>query len=223
MSVREKTRWKAVGALGRFFLWVWAKSCRLSVRGEEGYRRAKAAGRPIILVIWHNRLMLAPFFFRKRRIAALVSPSKDGEIIAQIAQGWRFRIVRGSGSHAMARAWVEMKRDLKKGAELIIIPDGPKGPDRKLKPGALKLAQETNALIVPWSYSASRKKRLKSWDRFLLFRPFSRIVATYGTPLEVRPSLDEGEFETERQRIEMALDSLDAEADSHFSKKASER
>ncbi len=216
MSVWEKARWKTVGIVGRLFLRVWAKSSRIAVFGENEYLRAKEEGRPIILIIWHNRLMLAPFFFRKREIAALVSPSKDGEIIAQIAQGWRFRIVRGSGSHSMVRAWIEMKQDLKKGGELIIIPDGPRGPDRQLKPGALKMAQETGAYLIPWSYSASRKKRLKSWDRFLFFHPFSRIVAIYGRPMTVHHDLDEEGFETERQRVEQALRMLDAEADSHF-------
>lgn len=222
MSVWEKARWKAIGLLGRFFLRLWAGTSHISVLGKEDYLRAKEEGKPVILIIWHNRLMLAPFFFRKRRIAALVSPSKDGEIIAQIAQGWRFRIVRGSGSHSMVRAWVGMKQDLKKGGELIIIPDGPRGPDRSLKSGALKLAQETGALIVPWSFSASRSKRLKSWDRFLFFYPFSRIVAIYGKPLAVRPGLDELEYERERKRIEQALSALDAEADSHFNKQTPE-
>jgi lysophospholipid acyltransferase (LPLAT)-like uncharacterized protein len=200
MSVWEKARWKALGVLGRLFLRIWAKTSRITILGEESYRKAKEEGRPIILIIWHNRLMLAPFFFRKRRIAALVSPSKDGEIIARIAEGWRFRIVRGSGSHSMVRAWIEMKQDLKKGGELIIIPDGPRGPDRRLKPGCLKLAQDSGALLVPWSYSASRKKRLKSWDRFLFFYPFSHIVAAYGQPLTVSSGLN----------------TLDAEADAHF-------
>ena len=216
MSVWEKFRWKAVGLLGRFALRVWAKTSRIKVLGEDEYRKAKQARKPVILLIWHGRLMLAPYFFRNRRITALVSPSRDGEIIAQIAQGWRFRIVRGSGSHSIVRAWVEMRQDLREGGELIIIPDGPRGPDRKLKPGCLKLAQDTGALLVPWSFSASRKKYLRSWDRFLLFYPFSRIVAVYGKPISVSPALDEAEFETERKRVERELDVLDAEADSHF-------
>jgi lysophospholipid acyltransferase (LPLAT)-like uncharacterized protein len=160
--------------------------------------------------------MLAPYFFRNRRITALVSPSRDGEVIAQIALGWRFRIVRGSGSHSIVRAWVEMRQDLRKGGELIIIPDGPRGPDRQLKPGCIKLAQDTGALLVPWSFSAKRKRFLRSWDRFLLFYPFSRIVAIYGKPMTVSAVLDEADFETERTRIEQALSALDAEADSHF-------
>jgi lysophospholipid acyltransferase (LPLAT)-like uncharacterized protein len=221
MSVWEKARWKAVGVLGRLFLRVWAKTSRITIRGEEVYRRAKTGGKPIILIIWHNRLMLVPYFFRKQEITGLVSPSGDGEIIAQIGLGWGFRVVRGSGSHSMVRAWIQMRQELKKGGELIIIPDGPRGPDRVLKPGCLKLAQESGALLVPWSYSASRKKRLNSWDRFLFFYPFSRIEAIYGKPETISAELDEGEFERERRRIEGLLNALDAEADAHFDKHSS--
>ena len=216
MSVWERLRWKTVGVLGRFVLRVWAKTCRIKVVGEEDYQRAKQAGKPVILLIWHGRLMLAPYFFRNLQITALVSPSRDGEIIARIALGWRFRIIRGSGSHSIVRAWVEMRQGLRKGGELIIIPDGPRGPDRQLKPGCLKLAQETGAVLVPWSFSAKRKKYLGSWDRFLFFYPFSRIAAIYGKPMAVSPALDEAEFEAERKRIESALIALDAEADSYF-------
>jgi len=216
MSVWEKVRWRVVGVLGRFVLRIWAKTCRIKVLGEAEYRKAKQARKPIILLIWHGRLMLAPFFFRNRRITALVSPSRDGEIIAQIAQGWRFRIVRGSGSHSIVRAWVEMRQDLRKGGELIIIPDGPRGPDREFKQGAIKLAQDTGAVLIPWSFSATRRRFLRSWDRFLFFYPFCRIVAIYGKPMTVSPALDEAEFETERKRVELELKALDAEADSHF-------
>lgn len=216
MAVWENLRWRALGGLGRFVLRAWTKTSRIKVVGEEEYRKAKQERKPLILLIWHGRLMLAPYFFRNRRITALVSPSRDGEIIARIAQGWRFRILRGSGSHSMVRAWVEMRQDLRRGGELIIIPDGPRGPDRLLKPGALKLAQDTGAVLIPWSFSATRKKFLKSWDRFLLFYPFSRIVAYYGKPMTVSAALDEGEFETERKRVESALTDLDAEADSYF-------
>ncbi len=216
MSVWEKVRPKAVGVLGRFVLRAWAKTSRIKVLGEDEYRKTEETGKPIIFLLWHGRMMLAPYFFRNRKISALVSPSRDGEIIAQIAQGWRFRIIRGSGSHSVVRAWVEMRQDLQKGGELLIIPDGPRGPGRQLKPGCLKLAQDTGALLIPWSFSAKRKKFLRSWDRFLLFYPFSRIVAVYGKPMAVSPALDEAEFETERERIEQALNALDAEADSHF-------
>jgi len=218
MSVWEKLRWKTTGVLGRLLLRFWAGSSRVEVIGEEDYQRLKAAGRPVILLVWHGRLFLAPHFFRKRGIYALVSPSRDGEMIARIASGWGFRIIRGSGSHSMVRAWLEMKNKLREGAELIIIPDGPRGPDRVFKPGGLKLAQETGAILQPFSFSASKKKFLRSWDRFLFFYPFSRVVAVYGRPITVDPAMDEEGFERTRLEVEKALTALDAAADSHFVK-----
>jgi hypothetical protein len=190
----------------------------MKVVGEEDYLRLKREKKPIILLIWHGRLFLVPYFFRKRGISALVSPSKDGEILAQIGSGWGYRIFRGSSSHSIVRAWGEMKNELQKGGELIVIPDGPRGPNRELKPGCLKLAQETGALLVPFSFSASRKKILKSWDRFLFFYPFSKIFALYGKPIAIDPLLDEESFEKERQRIEHLLKELDSAADHYFEK-----
>jgi lysophospholipid acyltransferase (LPLAT)-like uncharacterized protein len=219
MPAWEEFRWKTAGMLGRLLLRLWAGSSRIRVIGEDNYLRCKAQKKPVIFLVWHGRLFLAPYFFRKRGIFALVSPSRDGEIIARIASGWGFRIIRGSGSHSMVRAWLEMKNRLRAGAQLIIIPDGPRGPDRVFKPGGLKLAQETGAILQPFSFSASRKRLLKSWDRFLLFYPFSKIVAVYGSPITVDPAMDEGSFERARLEVERALTALDASADSHFEKR----
>lgn len=214
----EEFRWQAVGILGRALLRFWAITCRIEVSGEEEYRSLKKEKKPIILLIWHGRLFLIPYFFRKRGVTALVSPSKDGEIIARIGSGWGYRVFRGSSSHSILRAWVEMKKALQTGGELIIVPDGPRGPNRELKLGCLKLAQETGALLVPFSFSASRKKLLKSWDRFLFFYPFSKIFALYGKPISVDPLLDEESFEKERRNVEHLLNELDAEADRYFEK-----
>lgn len=216
MSFRDKLRWRLIGVLGKFLLWLWAKSVRVTVLGEEEYRKLRQKGQPVIFLIWHGRLFFAPYFFRRRGITALISPSGDGEIIAQIGSRWGFRILRGSSSHPVLRAWSEMKRDLRNGGELIIVPDGPKGPDRKIKPGALKLAQETGAFLVPFTFSSSRKKFLRSWDRFLLFFPFSKVVAVCGRPFSVSPHLDEGGLEREREKLERFMAEMDERADRFF-------
>lgn len=218
MSFLRKTRWEAVGLLGRGLLWLWAKTVRLGVVGEEEYLRLKKQGKPVILLIWHGRILFAPYFFRRRGIMPLISPSQDGEIIAQIVVRWGYKIIRGSSSHSIVRAWNEMKRELQAGGELIIVPDGPKGPDRDLKPGCLKLAQETGASLVPFTFSASRKRHLKSWDKFLLIYPFSKVMAVYGRPLTVDPTLKGDVLESERRRVEKALLDLDGEADRLFDK-----
>ncbi len=109
-----------------------------------------------------------------------------------------------------------MISELKRGGEVIIVPDGPRGPNREMKLGGLRLAQETAAYLVPFTFSTSRKKILRSWDKFLFFYPFSRVVAMYGQPFTIEPSLKEDALEKERQKIETILVQLDEEADRYY-------
>lgn len=216
MTRWENLRWAAIGALGRRLLAAWFGSCRITTLGLEAYEKARQEGKPVILLIWHGRLLIVPYFFRKRDIAALVSPSHDGEFLARIGERWDFDVIRGSSSHPVMRAWTEMKDVLQRGGELIIIPDGPRGPDRKFKSGAIKLARDTGALLVPFSFSASRKRFLKSWDRFLLAYPFSEIAAVYGELVSVPADANDEVLEILRKGVEQALIALDAEADACF-------
>jgi len=207
-----------VDALGRPILWVWTKSCRMTVVGENEHEALRREGKACIIAVWHGRILLPPFYFRKRDIMPLISPSGDGEIVARIVSGWGFKVLRGSSSHSMVGAWKDMIRELRSGGELIIVPDGPRGPNRILKEGCLRLAQETGAWIVPFSFSASRRKFLNSWDRFLFFKPFSRLAVLFGKPFKVASELDGVALEAERLRVECLLTALDQEADDFFEK-----
>ena len=109
-----------------------------------------------------------------------------------------------------------MKNGLRQGGEVIIVPDGPRGPNREMKLGGLKLAQETGAYLVPFTFSTSRKRILRSWDNFLLFYPFSRVVAMYGQPFTVESHLKGAALEKERQKIESFLIHLDEKADRYY-------
>lgn len=216
MSLLGKIRWALVGVLGKVILWLWAKSTRMTILGKEEYQELRRAGKPVIFLIWHGRIFLVPYFFRRRGIVPLVSPSEDGEIAARIMDKWGYRIIRGSGSHAIIRAWNYMKRELQKGGEVIIVSDGPRGPNRKMKLGGLKLAQESGAYLVPFTFSTSRKKILRSWDNFLMFYPFSKVVAIYGRPFLLDSTLKEDELERERQKIEGLMIQLDERADRYY-------
>ena len=205
-----------VGIVGRIGFWLWARSCRWTVLGEQKYRELRAEGKAVVLLIWHGKIFIVPYFFRRRNIMPLVSPSKDGEIPARIMSGWGYKVLRGSGSHAVVKAWNQMKQELINGGEVIIIPDGPKGPNRIFKMGGIKLAHQTGAWLVPFSFSTSKKKNLRSWDNFLMSKPFSKVVAIYGDPIALNPHLDESGLEGQRQRLEKVLKDLDEKADRYF-------
>ena len=216
MTFKERLRGMLIDALGRPIIWLWTKSCRLTIVGESEYRALRDTGRPVVHLIWHGKIFIVPYFFRKRNIMPLVSPSRDGEIAARIMDGWGYKLLRGSGTHFMKNAWLDMKKELQSGGEVIIVPDGPRGPDRKLKLGGVKLAAETGAALVPFSFSTSKKKVLHSWDRFLIFTPFSRVVAVYGRPIDIPQGLNAEGMESERRRVERLMIDFDEETDRFF-------
>ena len=211
MSVFREVKLRFIGFLGKLILGLWTKSARLTVIGEDRYQELRNQNKPVVLLVWHGRLLVVPYLFKKRGILALISPSEDGEILARIVSGWG-KVLRGSSSHSVVKAWGVMRKELDKGGEVIIVPDGPKGPNRKMKLGALKLSQQSGAYLVPFTFAASRKKTLNSWDSFLIFYPFTRVVALFGDPIVVDPKLRGDDLEIERQRIEQILLQLDDKA-----------
>lgn len=219
MDSKGRFHWWLIDRLGRPLIWLWSKSCRLKTFGGDRYRALRASGRGIVHLVWHRKIFIVPFYFRKRGIMPLVSPSRDGEIAARIMDGWGYKLLRGSGSHFMKDAWLEMKKELESGGEVIIVPDGPRGPDRKLKMGCVKLATETGAALLPFSFASSRTKVLHSWDRFVIFYPFSRVAAVHGEPVDVPRVLAAQGMEVERQRVEEAMLRFEEETEARFVKK----
>jgi hypothetical protein len=161
-------------------------------------------------------MFLPVFLHRNEGIRPLISLSQDGEIASQIVRLLGYRPIRGSSSRGGKGALKEMCDELENYAELAIIPDGPRGPRRVLKPGCIYIAQKTGAYLVPISFSCSRKIFLNSWDRFLLFPPFTKCVVLYGKPIEIKKDLNKEELENERKRVEEILIDLDSKADNYF-------
>jgi hypothetical protein len=216
MNFHPWVRRALIDLLGKPLFWTWFKLCRWTVSGGAEHEALRRARKPVILVMWHSRIFIVPYFFRGRGIMPLVSPSRDGEIPARIMGRWGYKVLRGSSSHAVVKAWGAMVRELRAGGEVIIVPDGPRGPNRVLKEGCLKLAQQTGAQIVPFTFAASRKRVLRSWDRFLMFPPFSRVAAVFGRPFSVAPGLSGPRLETLRKDVEILLNGLDAEAEANL-------
>jgi len=220
MRLPNRIRKALIGLVGKPLFWLWFKLCRWRVVGGEGYEALRRTGKPVVLIVWHSRIFIVPYFFRKRGIMPLVSPSRDGEIPAQIMARWGYKVLRGSSSHSMVKAWGVMLRELRAGGEVLIVPDGPRGPNRVLKEGCLKLAQQTGAAVVPFTFSSSKNKFLKSWDWFLMFPPFSRVAAVFGKPFGVKAKLSAAELEKLRRETEELLNDLDARAETLLGGKA---
>ena len=207
------TGWRArwLIALGFRLLQIWARTLRYEIDDHLG-----AVGRPVnenyIGALWHNRLLIFPFvlrrFFPNRRGAALISASRDGDLLADAIERFDFDVVRGSSSRLGASAILQLTDVLASGRDVVITPDGPRGPAYELGPGIIFLAQKSGAAVLPVNMEYSSCWRLKSWDRFILPRPFSKVRVIIGQSHHVRSTSTPEEFETERLRLQGVMMAL---------------
>jgi hypothetical protein len=179
--------------------------------------RAEIESRKFIFAFWHSRILMASYLFKGWGGVALVSKSKDGEIITQILQRQGQETIRGStsrhGVRAMAKLIKALKEEIRPGG---MVPDGPRGPRFKVQPGIITLAQKTGYPIVPISYSAKRLKVFASWDRFILPHPFNEGCVIYGTPISVAGKLDADGRELHRMRLEEELNRITRTVDHYY-------
>jgi hypothetical protein len=146
-----------------------------------------------ILAFWHGQLFFFAYYYRDRAIPVMMSRSRDGEAVARVTRSLGFLPVRGSSSRGGSEAFRALVRYLRQGRPTGITPDGPRGPRGRVQPGVIHLAQVSGVPILPASFAASPRVVFRSWDRFVLPLPFSRVVVAYGEPLEVGPAVDEKE------------------------------
>jgi hypothetical protein len=138
-------------------------------------------------------------------VTVLTSPSKDGEILAQLVGAFGMEAVRGSSSRRGSRALLELVKLIRGGRDIAITPDGPRGPRYSLGPGIILLAQTTGARILPAHASFSRCVRMKTWDGFIIPLPFSKVSVTIDEALAIPGELTGEEFEEKRKNLEDLL------------------
>lgn len=163
---------------------------RLRHHGDETLRQWERTGTHFVLAFWHRHLLLMPYSYRGRRIAVMVSQSRDGELIARAVGHLGIDTARGSSSRGGAQGMRELLRQAKKGSDIAFTPDGPRGPRGEVQAGVLMAAQATGWPIVPVAYAATRSKQLRSWDRMRVPRPFSSVHFVYGEPLSIARGAD---------------------------------
>lgn len=201
-----RARW--LTAFGYGLLQIWARTLRFEIEDRAGVVGTPPNER-YIGALWHNRLLLLPFVLKRylpeRRGAALISASRDGALLADLVERFDFEVVRGSSSRKGASAIRQLAEVIANGKDVVITPDGPRGPAYELGQGIIFLAQQSGAGVVPINMEYSSCWRVKSWDRFILPKPFAKVRAIFGTPHRVASTSTEEEFERERLRLQEAM------------------
>lgn len=191
-----------------FLAWLYIQfiglTSRINITGENKYPGAA------VYALWHRQEVLFIYLHRNQEVCGLVSKSKDGEYMARILKRFGFTFVRGStttGGIMALRGLIKAARD---GYSVAITPDGPKGPIFKVQPGIVYLAQKAHVPVIPVACALSKKKILRSWDKYQFPLPFGRIEAVYGQPLPIAESDD---VEAKTLELENILNKLTEEAE----------
>jgi hypothetical protein len=182
----------------------------------EGDLQADLGNQPAIFAIWHNRLALAMMMYHRfvrrpnprRQMAAMVSASRDGALLARILENFLVQPVRGSTSRRGPQALLELTTWAERGFDLAITPDGPRGPRYSVQEGVVAVAQLTGLPVVPVSAWLGWKLQAGSWDRFQIPLPFSACDIMVGRMMRLPREASDAEREQFRRQLELELTNL---------------
>ncbi len=189
---------------------LWS-TYRFRVSGGETLEAAAASGRPVVLVFWHEALAVCGWYMQRLirlglRPIFVISPSRDGEFAMRMLERIGGKAVRGSATRSGVQAMRGLYRAVTRDERSAVIPaDGPRGPRRHCKQGAVMLARLAEVPVIPIAFEASPSWRLRTWDRLLIPPPFSRIAIAVGNAMTVPRDLETDELESETRRLETRL------------------
>lgn len=163
-----------------------AATWRFEVVGREHLAGFWPGSRPAIWALWHGHFLPLLWLHRNGGTTLLLSRHPDANPLARVAAHWGYRTLRGSSTRGGAFALLGLIRSLRRGGQVAIAADGPRGPRGHAKPGPVAAAVSTGAPIIPVAVSAHPACRLRSWDGFLVPAPWARVRVAYGAPFSVR-------------------------------------
>ncbi len=188
-----KLRWaEPLGAaIGPALVRLLAATWRIRVRGAEHLWALQKARRPFVFVLWHSRILPLLFHHRHEDVVLLISRHRDGGYLADLAQRWGYRSVRGSTNRGGDVGLLGIVRALQEGAVVAVTPDGPRGPAERVQPGAVAAAQHAGAPLLPIGARPSSAWWLHTWDRMCIPKPFATVEVVYGPAVEVAEGKEE--------------------------------
>ena len=193
-----KTKLKAflLSLLGRWIFQLLFFLNKVSVTGEENLLNLIKSGKPIMLCVWHGRLLFPSWYIRHHTTLHIISSKHaDSEILAHILRKWGYGLIRGSTNKGGMNVIKEMTKIFRKGGMIAVTNDGPKGPARIAKSGSIGLAIKNNVKIISVTGSATKYWQVKSWDRFMLPKPFGKIQIVVSAPMDIPEQLSTSEEE----------------------------
>lgn len=198
--------------LAKWLIRILLATCKVEIKGLEPFIKL-ADQEKCIIMLWHNRLLILPeilqgyapqFLYR-----AVISNSRDGEMLSILVHSYSFGNTLRVPHYARHKALGQMIRQLKNSREVLILtPDGPRGPRFIVKPGIAMAARVTGCSVIPLTWSVNKFWQLKTWDKMIVPKPFSRIQIIYGEPVYLTKDADR-EISKDTSTLQETLKSLD--------------
>ena len=216
----RKVKQNSLRFIGHFVLVhlvnVLCKTLRITVKNKIVIDELEKANKNYVLAFWHGSMLLPWYIHRRKRMIALISKSKDGDLLARVLKNWKYRVIRGSSSTGGDVALGIMIDYGKNKHSITITPDGPRGPRQKLKAGAVIAAKKSGLPLILTGVGIQNKKSLNSWDMFSIPKIFTKAVLIHSDPIYVDKNLTYEETSQVINDCEAKMNKLQEEAENSF-------
>ncbi len=202
---------------GYWFIRLLGPTLRVSVSYEEGAQKTLDE-RPLVASFWHECMIPATYLFRDMGVRVMSSFSYDGEYMGRIIRRFGFVAVKGSSSRNPVRALLGLRRALDDGWTVAFTLDGPRGPRRQVKPGPAGLARSSGRPMTTFHAAVDKAWVLRSWDRMLIPKPFSRVLVRVGKLIPVSADATDADLDRYSAELQSTLDRVCAFAEANVSK-----
>ncbi|MCK5456304.1 MAG: lysophospholipid acyltransferase family protein [Melioribacteraceae bacterium] len=203
--------------LGNIFLHsiinVLCKSVKVNRINYTVIEKLLSEKQNFVLAFWHGTMLVPWYFHRGQNFSALISQSKDGGLLANSLVKWGYRVTRGSSHKGGKEALETLLENSKQNFSIAITPDGPTGPPRVMKAGAVITAQRSGIPLVLCGVACNKKYTFNSWDKFEVPKFFSKVVMKYSDPIIVDENISRDETSKIIEQCDVKLNQLQKDAD----------
>lgn len=215
-QIKKKILYILGYSLLNFLLGILCRTVKINIFNYGYLKNILENNKNAVVAFWHGSMLIPWFFFRDKNFVALVSQSKDGELLARLLKKWNYMLVRGSSSKGGKESLEELVDILQQQKSICITPDGPKGPPEKMKAGAVIASKKSGVPLIVVGTDYSNFFELKSWDSFKIPKPFSNATLVFSDPITINPDLNYDETsalisETENLLIKLTQEAKTAE------------
>jgi lysophospholipid acyltransferase (LPLAT)-like uncharacterized protein len=188
------------------------KSLKVTLINRDVIKNLETQNRNFVLAFWHGQMLLGWYLHKNKNFTALISKSRDGDLLEKVLKYWNYNVVRGSSSKGGNIALGIMVDYARNNESVVLTPDGPRGPLNRMKAGAVVIAKKSKVPLILVGIGYKKKRVLKSWDKFEIPKFFSVVKAVYSDPIYVNSDLSFADTSEFILNCERKLNELQVEA-----------